>query len=109
MLVTNSNVHHSLSSSEYPVRVSQCNNAVTEIRTKFPQIASLRDVTVPMLTEMTDMSEILFKRAKHCITENERTLAAVKALVAGDYLSVGQLMTQSHESLRDDYEVWYRR
>jgi galactokinase len=51
------------------------------------------------------MDELVFARALHVISENARTLAAVEALERGDFHSVGEKMTSSHESLRDCYEV----
>eukprot|EP01041_Mallomonas_annulata_P002072 gene2072-4048_t len=106
VLVTNSNVKHSLSGSEYPVRVQQCTAAVQIIQKKYPEVKSLRDTTMVMLEAVKDdMEEVIFRRARHCITENERTLAVVAALKTGDFVTVGTNMTQSHMSLRDDYEV----
>lgn len=106
LVVTNSNVKHKLSDSEYPIRVSQCKEAVAGIQRKFPDITALRDVTMEMLTaSASEMSEIAFKRARHCITENMRTLSAVSSLKSGGISTVGRLMTESHFSLRDDYEV----
>ena len=51
------------------------------------------------------MEDVVFRRAKHCIGEDERTLAAVKAIQKGDWDTVGKLMTASHHSLQHDYEV----
>lgn len=106
LLVTNSCVSHSLSGSEYPVRVRQCNTAVGALQKKYPGLSSLRDATMPMLEEVkTALEEVIYRRARHCITENIRTLDAVAALERGDFFLVGKLMTESHNSLRDDYEV----
>jgi galactokinase len=71
----------------------------------------LRDFTLAQLEEVAgELSPVLFKRAKHVITENERVLQAVTLLEsgfskAGDLQAFGQLLNQSHASLRDDYEV----
>ena len=54
------------------------------------------------------MDELVFARALHVITEDSRTLAAAEALERGDFRTVGELMTTSHESLRDCYEVGHR-
>lgn len=106
LVVTNSNVKHKLSSSEYPVRVAQCKESVAAIKAIYPHINSLRDVNMEMLEgAATSMSGVVYRRARHCVTENDRTLNSVKALRSGDFSTVGVCMTQSHQSLRDDYEV----
>ena len=106
ILVTNSNVKHSLSGSEYPERVQQCKEAVKMIQTKYPSVTALRDVTVEMLDEFREqLGELVYKRASHSVTEDARTLATVKAIADGDYESVGKYMYGSHCSLRDNYEV----
>ncbi len=106
ILVTNSNVKHALTGSEYPDRVRQCKEAVAAIKKKYPEVNSLRDATIEMLkTVKRDLSEEAYKRGKHVIDENARTLATVEALKAKDYAKAGKLMHQSHVSLRDDYQV----
>ena len=107
VLVTNSNVKHNLSDSEYPVRVKQCRDAVKTLQTAFPSVNALRDCTgLEMLdTVRGQMDDIIYKRAKHCITEDQRTLSATEALAVGNFERLGKLMTESHISLRDDYEV----
>ena len=66
-------------------------------------VPSLRDTTLDAVAELDD--DVLRRRARHVVTENERTLAAADALTAGDAVEFGRLMTASHLSLRDDYEV----
>eukprot|EP00607_Mallomonas_marina_P002886 CAMPEP_0182429898 /NCGR_PEP_ID=MMETSP1167-20130531/34818_1 /TAXON_ID=2988 /ORGANISM="Mallomonas Sp, Strain CCMP3275" /LENGTH=434 /DNA_ID=CAMNT_0024614273 /DNA_START=107 /DNA_END=1411 /DNA_ORIENTATION=+ len=106
LLITNSNVKHNLSGSEYPIRVKQCQTALTVLKQKTPSLKSLRDATMEMLEKVKrDVDEVVYRRAKHCITENERTLAVVTALKHGDYATAGQQMTCSHRSLQHDYEV----
>ena len=51
------------------------------------------------------MDEVTFRRARHVLTENERTLRAAEALRAGDSRTLGRLMNESHQSLREDFEV----
>lgn len=104
ILITNSNVKHQLSGSEYPDRVRQCKEAVSCIQTKYPQVKALRDATIEMLDDVTT-SELVYRRAKHCITEDIRTQSAVKALSNNDFISVGKYMTESHFSLQNDFEV----
>ena len=106
MVVSNSNVKHSLSDSEYPTRVAQCREAVKVLQTKSPSVKALRDATMEMLDAVkSSMSTTVYNRAKHCITEDVRTLSAVEALATSDFIKLGKLMTASHVSLRDDYEV----
>lgn len=106
VLVTNSNVRHSLTGSEYPDRVRQCQEAVEVLSRRSPSVSSLRDVDMAMLEAAKgDMSDKAYQRAKHVVGENARTLSAVEALNKRDFVTTGKLMTGSHESLRDDYEV----
>lgn len=110
VVITNTNVKHSLGDSAYPIRVKECKEAVSYFQNKYPElkIETLRDVTLEMLdANRTLMEELAFKRAKHCITENARTLLTVEALKQGDYGAVGTNMTMSHTSLSDDFEVHY--
>lgn len=106
ILVTNSCVKHSLSGSEYPDRVRQCKEAVATLQTKYPYIKSLRDATMEQLDELKPaMSDVVYRRARHVIREDKRTLVAVDSLKNKDFVTVGKNMTASHNSLRDDYEV----
>lgn len=108
IIVTNSNVKHELSGSEYPDRVRQCRDAVAAIATQFPQVKALRDASLKQLDATkakTGLSEVAYQRALHVIGEDCRTMNAVSALKKGDYDTVGKLMTESHRSLQHNYEV----
>jgi galactokinase len=106
IVVCNSGVKRSLAQSEYEVRVKQCRQAVAQIASVGLAVKSLRDVEPADLeTARPALSEILMRRARHVVTENQRTLEAVKVLTEGDLERFGELMKASHESLRDDYEV----
>jgi len=106
IVVCNTNVKHELASSAYNERRSQCEQAVEILKQKLPGIRALRDVTSKQLAACGDvLPEVLLRRARHVITENERTLRAASTLEAGDAEKFGQLMFESHESLRTDYEV----
>jgi galactokinase len=106
ILVTNSNVKHSLSGSEYPDRVRQCKEAVEVLKKKYPEVRALRDASMEMLDDVKiELSEVVYCRAKHVIGENKRTTDTVDALRRNDFKRVGELMNESHNSLRDDYEV----
>jgi galactokinase len=106
IVVCNSGVKRALAQSEYEVRLNQCRQAVAEIASRGLAVKSLRDVALADLEAARSvLSGILFRRARHVISENQRVLEAVKVLESGDLERFGQLMNASHESLRDDYEV----
>jgi galactokinase len=106
IIVANSGVKRALAQSEYEVRLKQCRQAVAQLGTAGLAVKSLRDVDEEDL-EMaaSTLTEVLLKRARHVVTENRRVREAARALEEGDLERVGELMNQSHESLRDDYEV----
>ena len=71
-----------------------------------PNVMALRDVTLEQLEKYgKDLTEVIFRRCRHVITENARVLEAGDALVRKDLKAFGELMNESHRSLRDDYEV----
>lgn len=101
LLITNTNVKHELTGGEYAKRRSQC-----EAAAKTLGVASLRDADADMLERARDkMDPIAYRRARHVISEIERTLHAAEGVRASNWPTVGQLMYASHASLRDDYEV----
>jgi galactokinase len=101
LLVTNTNVKHELGSGEYAKRRAQC-----EAAAKILGVASLRDATSAALEQAKPrMDDLLFRRARHVITEIERTPQAARRLAASDWPAAGQLMYGSHASMRDDYEI----
>ncbi|KAK7600950.1 hypothetical protein V9T40_008391 [Parthenolecanium corni] len=102
-LIVNSNVHHELASSEYSVRRQTCEEVAKKFNRK-----SLRDVTLVELNKLKSSNNIddeMYRRARHVITENERTLKAVEALKSNSIKEFGHLMNESHNSLSKDYEV----
>lgn len=106
LVVANSNVQHDIAGGEYPVRVAQCKTATEALQKVNNDIESLRDATPEDVeTAREYMDETSYKRAKHVTTENERTLQAKEDLERGDWTKVGELMNESHASMRDDYEV----
>jgi galactokinase len=101
VLIINTNIRHKLADSEYAKRRSQCEAAARALK-----VAALRDATPEALgATQKQMEPVVFRRARHVITENERTLQMARAIQASDWPAVGQLMYASHASLRDDYEV----
>jgi galactokinase len=104
--VCNTMVKHSLATSEYNARRVECEAAVRHFAQSRPNVRALRDVTEADLELYGgDLSEVIYRRCRHVITENARVFAAGAALQKGDLLTFGQLMNSSHRSLRDDYEV----
>ena len=105
-VVIDTQVKHSLASSEYNTRRAECEAGVAVLRNLRPEIRALRDVTPDDLKAAAGrLSETIFKRCRHVVTENERTLQAGDALRNRDFVTAGELMSESHRSLRDDYEV----
>ena len=106
VLITNSNVKHSLTGSEFPERNASCKEAAKRLGASI-----LREVTMETLLASKDKliddenGDRLFRRARHYVGEDVRTLKMAEALVAGDWDTVGAQMYGSHDSLRDDYEV----
>jgi galactokinase len=109
LVLSDSREEHALASSEYNARRAECRQAVDIIQADHPEwsIGSLRDVTPAMLEGYPGgrLTGVPWKRARHVVTENARTLAAADLLARGDWAGVGRLMAASHRSLRDDYEV----
>jgi len=107
VVVCNTMVHHELGSSAYNERRRTCESAAEKLAGCLGQrVRQLRDVTPALLEKCRgELTELQWKRVRHVVTENERTLSAVQALAEGRYEEFGQLMNASHESLRDDYEV----
>jgi galactokinase len=105
-LLVNSHVHHSLAETEYNTRRQQCGEAVQIIKKKYPEVKSLRDVSTGILEDQKNiLPELLYRRARFVVEENQRVLLAVKALEKGDLRQLGQLLYQSHSGLQKDYEV----
>ena len=102
--IINSNVKHDLVTGEYNSRRQECEQAA-----KFFGVKALRDVTPEQFhaceNELKAESELVYKRAKHVVYEDQRVLDAVAALKANDMVKLGQLMGESHDSMRDDFEI----
>jgi len=105
-VVVNTGVKHSLASSEYNKRREECEAGVSGLQRRRSEIKALRDVSIDELEKYrSDLSDIVYRRCRHVITENERTLLAAEAFKKGEMTYAGRLMFESHRSLRDDYEV----
>ena len=106
IVIISSEVKRELASSAYNERRAECEEGVKLFRQYDPTIASLRDVTPDLFDAYGDqLSDVVFRRCRHVITENARVLDASAALSAGELPHFGRLMTASHKSLRDDFEV----
>ena len=106
LLLLNTNVSHSLASSEYNTRRAACEEGVRILQTKFPTVHSLRDVSFEMLLQMADvLPSKVASRCRHVVLENDRVQMATKALLNKDFKQLGQLIYKSHFSLQKDYEV----
>ena len=106
LVVCNSMVRHSLAGSEYNHRRAQCEQGVKSLQRSLPSVTSLRDVTVGDLdAHAANLDPLVLRRCRHVVTENARVQAAAAALDAADLVQFGQLMNESHRSLRDDYAV----
>lgn len=106
LMITNTNKKHSLVDSEYNLRREQCTRALKDLQTKLP-VKTLGDLSIEEFeaNKMLITDEVCRRRAKHAVYENQRTIKAVAALKAGDIVTFGKLMNESHVSLRDDYET----
>jgi galactokinase len=106
IVICNSGVKHDLASSEYNKRRADCEQAIAFLKRDLPAIHALRDVSLADLGRHgRGMNEIVYRRARHVVSENERVLEAASSLRSGSMERFGELMVASHSSLRDDYEV----
>jgi galactokinase len=106
IVICNSMVKHALAGGEYNLRRADCEAGVQLLQRHLPAVRALRDVTLPQLQEHSQhMPERIYRRCRHVVSENARTLDAAAALKSGDLARSGRLMYESHASLRDDYEV----
>ncbi len=106
LVVCNTKVKHDLATGEYNRRREECEEGVRRFAQWDPAVHALRDVSAEMLERHAgDLPTTIAKRCRHVVFENQRTLDAARSLEAGDLARVGQLMGESHRSLRDLYEV----
>jgi galactokinase len=101
VLVIDSKIQRGLVDSEYNTRRAQCETAAAHFGVK-----ALRDIDeATLLAGESTLDPLVFRRARHVVTENARTLAAADALARGDVRRMGELMAASHVSMRDDFEI----
>jgi galactokinase len=106
LVVCNTGVKHAHAGGEYNQRRAQCEEGVRLLKPVLPGIGKLRDVSSRQLEEHKALlPELIYRRCRHVVTEDERVERAARALQSGDLARFGELMAESHRSLRDDYEV----
>ncbi|HGY1227400.1 TPA: galactokinase [Citrobacter farmeri] len=101
IVIINSNFKRTLVGSEYNTRRQQC-----ETGARFFQQPALRDVSLEAFNAVAnELDPLVAKRVRHVLTENARTVEAASTLEKGDLVRMGQLMAESHASMRDDFEI----
>ncbi len=106
VIVCDTRVPRTLGASAYNQRRRECDTAVASLRARLGPIRALRDVTAAQLEECRNLLDpVVYRRARHVVTENERVLEGLSLLEEGRIEAFGKLLYRSHDSLRDDYEV----
>jgi len=106
IVICNTMVKHSVAAGGYNQRRAESEEGVRILAKHFPGMRALRDITLEQLKQCSkELSPVVYRRCEHVIRENTRVLEASRALPAGDLDRMGDLMRQSHDSLRDLYEV----
>jgi galactokinase len=100
LVVINSGISHSNAGGEYNTRRAECEEACRILK-----IRELRDLHITELNRLKTLSDRLMRRARHVVTENARVHSAVQAIRSGNLPQLGQLFKESHQSMRDDYQV----
>jgi galactokinase len=106
LVVCNTMVKHEHAGGEYNRRREECEQGVKTLSQWYPDIHALRDISVAQLElHEKDLPPLIYKRCSHVVHENQRVLDGARCLAAGDLSGFGKLMRESHNSLRDLYEV----
>lgn len=106
LVICNSMVRHSIAKGEYNQRRAECETGARYFAQHCKGVTALRDVTLEELARhQQDLPDKIMQRCRHVISENTRVLEAAEALGGGNLGRFGQLMKESHQSLRDDFEV----
>ena len=105
-LIMNTNYKRKTTDSKYNERVAECSKAreILKHSFQFNHLCELHSEQLPTIQTLINSDQI-YRRVKHVITEQERTIDSMKAMTQGDAKWFGKLLIQSHESLKDDYEV----
>ena len=106
LVLLDTQVKHSLGSSAYNLRRAECEEGVAIIKKSYPAVESLRDVTLQILeAHRSELSPVLFNRCSYVVEENIRVSEACAALEKGDYVGLGLRMFDSHDGLKNKYDV----
>lgn len=106
IVLFDSNIKHSLVTSEYNIRRAQCEAGVKMIQEKHPEVKSLRDATLKMVNEIIKpQDDIIYRRCKYVVEENKRLLDGCDDLQRDDVIAFGKKMFATHDGLSKDYEV----
>lgn len=107
LIISNTNKKRSLGEGKYNERRRECEEGVSMLQKALPGITYLREVSVQDFLKHGNLltDEVIKKRVKHVVYENERVIESVTALKNNDLITFGKLMNQSHDSLRDLYEI----
>ncbi|MBT3389172.1 MAG: galactokinase [Chloroflexi bacterium] len=106
VMICDTRAKRELTGSEYPERRAQCEQGARILNGFYPEIQSLRDVTLEQLVaHQADMTHLVYKRCKFIIEENQRVLDMAAALETGDHVQAGRLALESFAGARDLYEI----
>ena len=106
LVICNTMVKHEHAGGEYNRRREECEAGVKMLRKWYPEIRALRDISVHQLEEHAkDLPDTIYRRCLHVVRENQRVLDSAQLLAHGDLNGFGELMRESHRSLRDLFEV----
>jgi galactokinase len=105
VVIVNTMVKRELATSAYNERRRECEEGVRLLERSIPGIKALRDISTNHLGHIDELPEPIRSRCRHVVTENARVLDSIIALKQGNMNHLGELMNQSHDSLRDDYQV----
>ena len=105
IVLLDTNIKHSLASSEYNTRRQQCEAGVMMIQKYHPEVKTLRDATIEMLDKYVNADPVVYKRCKFIVEENARLLSACDDLKHNNIYAFGQKMFETHYGLSKEYEV----
>lgn len=107
LVITNTNKRRGLADSKYNERWAQCKQGLQDLQYVDPVLMSLGELTMSQFEQLQTAIEdpVVRRRVRHVVSENDRVKQACSALKQGDLSAFGEWMKQSHESLRDDYDV----
>lgn len=105
IVLLDTQVKHSLASTEYNTRRNQCEEGMAIIKKKYPEVESLRDINVNMIEECISPDTVIYNRCRYVVEENNRLLEGCNDLKLGSLKSFGEKMFATHKGLSRQYEV----